>query len=355
MPKVSIIVSVYNTAIYLENCLSSIVNQSLKDIEIICVDDHSSDNSVQIIERYSSSDSRIVTVRHEKNCGLLRTRGDGVKASSGEYIVFLDSDDSLEPEACEQLSILMDKTGCDVIQFGTNVVPHGNVDSSLTSHYIHFLKPCKRKLSGDNIFEYQYGGTADWHLWNKIYRSEICKKAYQTARNQYMIVSDDLYISFFIMYYAKKMEGVSKKYYNYNIGRGYTNSDNTKINQIRVISDNSWFILDCIDFLKKEGKYEKYRKYCFREPLLQLGACVSLMKTIEDEETKCEAIRIIKESWSNELYTELVEKMIEDDKWNSLRGRLKRHIDDFGLIRTIKMIIHVISFNVKKKITQFFI
>ncbi len=355
MPMVSVIIPVYNTGIYLNDCLKSVVNQSLHDIEIVCVDDNSSDNSVQLLEEYSKQDSRFLIIKHDNNCGLLKTRGDGVKAASGKYIIFLDSDDSVELDTCEKLSSLMEKTGCDIIQFGTNVIPHDGTDPSLTSHYIQFLKPYKKTLTGDKIFEYQFGGTANWHIWNKIYRAEICKKSYDLARQQYMIVSDDLYISFYCMYLAKKMRGVSEKYYNYHIGRGYTNSNNTKINQIKTISSNSWFITDCMVFLKKEGFFDKYRKYCFREPLLQLGACISIMNTIDEESLKNEAAEIIRNSWSFDPFTELLQKMIDNPNWNSLPNRIRRHIIDFGYYKTGKMLIHMVLFNIRKKITQLFI
>lgn len=352
MPMVSVIIPVYNTGAYLNHCLESVVNQSLKDIEIVCVDDYSSDNSIQILDEYKNRDSRFVIIKHDKNYGLLKTRGDGVKFSSGKYIIFLDSDDSIELETCEKLSALMEKTECDIIQFGTNVVRQEGANPLMTSHYIQFLKPCKKTLSGDKIFKYQFSGIANWHIWNKIYRSEICKKSYDLAKEQYMIVSDDLYMSFYFSLLAKKMKGVSEKYYNYNIGRGYTNSNNTKINQIRTISSNSWFILDCIDYLKKEDIYDKYGKYCFREPLLQLGACVSIMETIDDEETKNKALEVIRSSWSFDPFKELLQNMIDNADWNSLSNRVRRHVSDFGIIKTIAVIMHIISFNIRKRVTQ---
>ena len=352
MPAISVIIPVYNTGIYLENCLESVVNQSLKDIEIVCVDDYSSDNSVQILEEYKNKDNRFVIVKHDENYGLLRTRGDGVKISSGKYIIFLDSDDSIKLDACEELFVLMEKTGCDIIQFGTNIVPQDGTDPSLVSHYIHFLKPHKKMIIGDKIFEYQFGGMANWHIWNKVYKAEICKKSYEIAKDDYMIVSDDLYISFYLTYLAKKMKGVSKKYYNYHIGRGYINSNNSKIKQIKTISNNSWFILDCIVFLKKEGSYDKYRKYCFRDPLLQLGSCISIMNTIDNDVMRREALEIICNSWSFDPFVDLLQKMINDKEWNSLSNRIKRHIDDFGIIDTIGMLFHIVSFECKKKITK---
>ena len=349
-PLVSVIVSVYNTGRYLEECLLSTINQTMSNIEIICVDDKSSDNSVCILDEYGKKDRRIKIIKHENNCGLLKTRGDGVRAASGKYILFLDSDDTLELNACRDLSSMMDDTGCDIIQFGTNVIPYENADSHLSRHYELYLRPCVRTMIGDDIFKYQFSGMANWHVWNKIYKTDVCRKSYECAGDDYLILTDDLYISFYNMYFSKKMKGTRKKYYNYNIGRGYTKNSNTEINRIRTISCNSWFIYDCIDFLKKEGIFEKYGKYCFREPLLQMGVCVSMMKTIEDEKIRNEALQLIDDCWNREPFKDLLQKMISDDNWNSVLNRMKRHISDYGLMETMKVMTHMTLFKIRKVI-----
>ena len=97
-PKISLIVPVFNVEKYVSKCLDSLVAQTLKDIEIICVDDCSTDNSLQIIEKYASKDSRIKIVKHEVNKGLGQARNTGLGYSCGEYIWFIDSDDYVDYE-----------------------------------------------------------------------------------------------------------------------------------------------------------------------------------------------------------------------------------------------------------------
>ena len=93
MIKVSIIILVYNTEQYLEKCLNSVINQTLKEIEIICIDDKSTDNSINIIKEFQKKDNRIILIESEKNMGMGYNRDVGIKQAKGEYIGFVDSDD----------------------------------------------------------------------------------------------------------------------------------------------------------------------------------------------------------------------------------------------------------------------
>jgi len=94
--KVSIVIPVYNTEKYLKEAINSIINQTLREIEIIVVNDGSTDNSAQILENFTQQDSRIKLFTHEKNKGLSEARNTGIKAVCGEYLYFFDSDDILE-------------------------------------------------------------------------------------------------------------------------------------------------------------------------------------------------------------------------------------------------------------------
>ena len=101
--KISIIIPVYNVEKYLRESLDSCINQTLKDIEIICVDDASPDNSIKILEEYQAKDSRIKILRHEVNKNLGAARNTGLQAATGEYIWFVDSDDYIDTKACQIL------------------------------------------------------------------------------------------------------------------------------------------------------------------------------------------------------------------------------------------------------------
>ncbi len=115
-PKISIIVPVYNVEEYLVKCLDSLINQTLKDIEIICINDGSTDNSLDILKAYSKNDERIVLINKE-NEGVSIARNSGIEKASGEYIMFVDSDDYLELTACEDLYKKIKKDSSDLLIF----------------------------------------------------------------------------------------------------------------------------------------------------------------------------------------------------------------------------------------------
>lgn len=114
-PKVSVVIPVYNVEQYLRECLDSVVGQSLKDIEIICVNDGSTDGSLDILKEYASQDDRIAVI-DKANAGYGAAMNDGLRAASGEYVAFLESDDAIVPHAYERLSDLADAHGVDIIK-----------------------------------------------------------------------------------------------------------------------------------------------------------------------------------------------------------------------------------------------
>ncbi|MBR6435076.1 MAG: glycosyltransferase, partial [Thermoguttaceae bacterium] len=107
---------VYNVEIYLRQCLDSAMNQTLRDIEIICVDDGSTDGSGAILDEYASVDGRFIIV-HQANGGLSDARNSGIARATGDYIVFLDSDDFCDVTLCEKTVQLAEQSGADMVQF----------------------------------------------------------------------------------------------------------------------------------------------------------------------------------------------------------------------------------------------
>lgn len=115
--KVSVIIPVYNTEKYLDSCLESVENQTLKDIEIICINDGSKDNSLEILKNHKSKDNRIKIIDQE-NSGVSAARNAGIKKAIGEYITFVDSDDLISPYLCEINYNNAKKYDTDIIEFG---------------------------------------------------------------------------------------------------------------------------------------------------------------------------------------------------------------------------------------------
>ncbi|MCQ2451096.1 MAG: glycosyltransferase family 2 protein [Clostridia bacterium] len=131
-PKVSIVVPVYNVEKYLSVCIDSIINQTLKDIEIILVDDESTDSSGKICDEYAKKDSRI-TVIHQKNKWLGGARNSGIKIAKGEYITWVDADDYIKDDYCEKLYRFAVENRCDfVLPSVYNVSENGEMLSKTT-------------------------------------------------------------------------------------------------------------------------------------------------------------------------------------------------------------------------------
>ena len=117
MTKLSIVIPVYNVEYYIAQCLESILNQSFKDLEIICVNDGSTDNSLSVLQDYKAKDDRIIII-DQKNEGSGVTRNAGLSIAKGEYVYFVDGDDWLEDNALEKAVLKSDELNTDILIFG---------------------------------------------------------------------------------------------------------------------------------------------------------------------------------------------------------------------------------------------
>ena len=168
-PKFSIIVPVYNVENYLSQCLDSLMNQTLKEIEIICVDDHSTDRSLEILRDYQKKDSRIIVLEQPKsNAGT--ARNSGMKFARGRYLIFLDSDDYFMPEMLETCYRIMEMEQSDVAIFAADQL--NMKDSSIRSLTCSLELdhcPTKRPFCADDMPQYIFNSFQNWP-WNKAFR-----------------------------------------------------------------------------------------------------------------------------------------------------------------------------------------
>ncbi len=175
MVKVSIIIPIYNSEKYIEKCLNSIIKQTLKDIEIILVNDGSTDKSLSILKSYAKKDKRIKLIDKE-NGGLASARNAGINASCGKYIYFIDSDDFIEINALEILYNKMEDSNLDTLFFdATSIFGNENLakaNSSFNNYYT-------RQHSYDGV----YSGQELFKLFseNKEYRTSACLQINRTS------------------------------------------------------------------------------------------------------------------------------------------------------------------------------
>lgn len=145
LPMVAIIVPFYNVEKYVGECMESLVNQTLKDIEIICVDDCGTDNSRQIIEQFAQNDKRIKIVTNDKNRGLSHSRNVGIKHATAPYITFCDSDDKLTLNACEKLLNAVHINKTDIAVCSMDIIYETDTDKQKQDSYL--------KLQNDGVFD----------------------------------------------------------------------------------------------------------------------------------------------------------------------------------------------------------
>ena len=126
MPKISIIMPTYNVQDYLPAAMESVINQTFSDIEIICINDGSTDNSLQILEDYARKDNRIKII-DQQNQGVSAARNKGIENANGEYIMFLDPDDTYDLTLCEKVVHKIDAETPDIVMWGHNIVINGEV------------------------------------------------------------------------------------------------------------------------------------------------------------------------------------------------------------------------------------
>ena len=122
LPKVSIVVPVHNAQEYLDESIGSLINQTLKNIEIICVDDASSDNSLEKLQELTLTDGRIKVLHNDVSQSALGARKKGIEAANGEYIMFLDADDFLSVDGCENAYNKIVAENVDILQFSSEVI-----------------------------------------------------------------------------------------------------------------------------------------------------------------------------------------------------------------------------------------
>ncbi|MGX3043797.1 glycosyltransferase family 2 protein [Helicobacter sp. T3_23-1056] len=144
-PKISIIIPIYNVERYLPKCLDSVCNQTYKDLEIICVNDCSPDDSLEICQRYATKDSRIRIVDREQNGGLSAARNSGLEVASGEYVYFIDSDDWIDLDYIEKMVAMIQKHSVDMV---CNV----NVFKVTRNGFIEHICPHSQKKDPEGEF-----------------------------------------------------------------------------------------------------------------------------------------------------------------------------------------------------------
>lgn len=197
MPKISVIIPVYNAEKYLRECLESVINQTFKDIEIICVNDGSVDNSLEILNKYADKDERIKIISQE-NRGHSEARNTALKIMSGEYVYFLDSDDYITPTLLEHAINIFNNFDIDYFCFGSKAFCEDECIQSLEgmNEYIRVKRKGLHKLNFD------IGLNTNIHVWNKVFKASVIKNNNIFFPSN--LIYEDIYFMWYYFFLSKK-------------------------------------------------------------------------------------------------------------------------------------------------------
>ena len=275
MPKVSVIVPVYNVEKYLVRCINSLLNQTLQDFEIIFIDDGSTDNSKKIIEKHLNLHREKIKYYYKENGGLSSARNYGIPYARGEYIAFLDSDDYIEPTMYEEMYNIAKKENSDM------------VECDFIWEY-----PDKQKYDCGQIYNDKKEALEKARVvaWNKLIKRDILEK--EKIEFPFGLRYEDVEFFYKLVPSLNKISFVKKFFIHYvQRNNSIVNTQNSKTRDIFKVLDN------VIDYYKKNNYYQEYKnqlEYTYTRLLL----CSSLKRMCKID-NKEERKKAFEETWNN--------------------------------------------------------
>ncbi len=307
---ISVIVPIYNSEKFLKRCIDSILNQTYRNIEIVCINDGSQDNSLKILKDYSTVDDRIQII-DKPNCGVSAARNDGIKKSSGIYITFVDSDDWLEPNTIEVLYNSITQKNVDIVRY--NFVVNETEDISLRTGTLYDLADKKiRDLKSEwfcqNIIRKILNGSIPAYSCLLFIRKSLLIEnniEFDTS----LFFSEDTVFYFNFFNYAKSIYFLDKPLYHYY----YSNPSNaTNSNKLKNILQYPVIYEKLYEQLKK-GKYDSekiLKDYCNKATMMFENYIFSLYI---EKRSKKEIIEKVNIFIQNESFINIVSKVKDMD------------------------------------------
>lgn len=324
MSKISIIVPCYNVEKYLSECLQSLVSQTLSDIEIICVDDCSSDGTAEIIKEFSEKDTRIKTVFNEKNLGVSESRNRAMQRVKSDYIMFCDSDDFYKPNMCEMMydAILKNKT--DVAICGIEL-KYEIAEKGLQEDYFAIKE--SRTVSADTV---DISDIAVCPV-NKIYKTEIIKSHGLTFPTG--LRHEDEFFSNAYLLWVKKISFIKDRLYVY---RRHSSSFMNQVFKKQTDSLLDVFKITMLyqEYLEQVGLWEeKYDWFWTSFYTLRFKSCFYRVKGLKQEQ---ELLRLagnfIKEKYTKRISNNCLNRMLS--LTTSAKFADKKYL--FGMFRYVR-------------------
>lgn len=299
MAKITVILPVYNMAEYLDQTLESWTKQTLHDIEILCIDDASTDGSFELLQQWAQRDSRIVCHRFEENKSAWAARKWGIAHATAEYILFGDADDTIAPEACEELYAEMEKAPVDILHFGANIINVNHLPEERIHSMERFVSPYEGRLYGKDIFTACFNKKLyQFSLWNKMFRREVCKKAIEGTPDWFLPKAQDKLLYWAIALHANSYRGIPRKrYYNYYFGRGGTGFSTLNLRQFARYCTMADTAAAMHEYLIASGKGEEYSAIDQQNRQNLFGDCFTRFQREVSEGDKAAAFDILIQKW----------------------------------------------------------
>ncbi|MEA2457527.1 MAG: CDP-glycerol glycerophosphotransferase, partial [Thermoleophilaceae bacterium] len=312
MPRISVVVPVYNVELYLETCLESIAGQTFGDLEVVMVDDGSTDGSAAIAERFVQRDPRFRLVT-QTNGGLSKARNTGTDAATGEFLAFVDSDDYLAPNAYELLLGALDETGSD---FAT-----GNVQrlTKTGSRQVFFLADAFAKTQLKTHVSEFPELVADRVAWNKLFRRSFWDR--QGRRFPEGVLNEDIPVILPAHFAAKSVDVIADPVYYWRIRGGEELSITQRRLEPRALLDRIAAIEKVTDHLEETGHKDWKRRYQQSVVGDDLRLYLNLLGAADDEYRKLflDRVNALLESAGSGIFEELT--AIDRLKWELVRRR----------------------------------
>lgn len=210
MVKISVIVPVYNVEPYLPQCLDSLIEQTFNDIEIICVNDGSTDGSLDVLNHYAAKDSRIKVI-DKPNGGVSSARNCGLDAAQGEYVSFVDGDDWLKRNAYEEIISAVDKRNVDMAVFGYYEYLDGNLTETGAKKVLKRFE--EEKIPFEKLVLYFCNSICD-----KIYRRDFLQKNHLRF-HEHLIIAEDGFFNLQCVFKQPAIQAIGQSYYCYRLFR----------------------------------------------------------------------------------------------------------------------------------------
>lgn len=225
MPKISLIIPVYNGEKYLRNCIDHILAQTFTDFEVIFVNDRTPDSSMEIIKEYAAKDKRFRIINNIKNIGQGASRNKGIKAAKGEYLMFSDQDDWFEPTAFEEAYNQITKNKNDYVIFNYSNYYQETGETELIDKRV---KPFEDVINEPDIKPWEIKGKSivSCFAWCQIYNTRFIKKNKIKFSKQRNGEDIPFYIKGFVL--AKSISVINKSLYNYRVYNEQTTSRHSK-------------------------------------------------------------------------------------------------------------------------------